>query len=347
MSLIVDIKKKLGDFCLNVSLEIGGAVSGLLGASGSGKSMTLMCIAGIVKPDYGRIILNGKTLFDSQRRINVAPQQRHVGYLFQNYALFPNMTVRQNILCGLYNEKSKVKKENLLRDMIELMQLRGLEKHKPGQLSGGQQQRAALARILVGNPNLLMLDEPFNALDSHLREQLLAETQKLLKYFGKDALLVTHNQEEAYQMCSTISLIDSGKIVEHKETKHLFSDPENRRAAILTGCKNVVDARKDGEYSVYIPSWGKRFTTFRPVRDNLCAIGIRAQSFDHKTTENSFPIHVIDELESQFEFKVQFRYETQANESQNIWWSIPKEKRTEPFPSRLGIAGENIMLLYE
>ena len=347
MSLFVDIRKKLGEFELNVSLESNGGISGLLGASGSGKSITLMCIAGIVKPDSGKIILNGTTLFDSEAHINLTPQQRHVGYLFQNYALFPNMTVNQNILCGLNREKSKTKKENLLLEMIELMQLKGLEKHKPGQLSGGQQQRVALARILIGNPSLLMLDEPFSALDSHLREQLRIDTQKLIEHFGKEALLVTHSRDEAYQMCSKIALIDSGKIIAHKNTKELFANPESRVAATLTGCKNVIDAKKTGQFSLYVPAWNQEFVTSEPIRDNLCAVGIRAHHFDPDTKENRYPIDIIEKTESPFEYKVQFRYKTQNNESLNIWWFNRKEKKTEEFSDGLGINQDDIMLLYK
>ena len=346
MSLIVDIKKRLGSFYLNVSLESGGGVTGLLGASGSGKSVTLMCIAGIVKPDSGKIILNGVTLFDSDRHINLSPQQRHTGYLFQNYALFPNMTVRQNILCGLHNEKTKAKKEYIFQKMIELMQLRGLEKLKPSQLSGGQQQRVALARILAGNPSLLMMDEPFSALDSHLREQVQTETQKLLKEYGKESVLVTHSRDEAYQMCDNIALIDSGKIIVHKETKPLFASPGSCRAALLTGCKNIVDAKKTGEYSVYVPVWNLQFTTSEPVRDGLCAIGIRAHYFDPKTAQNRYPVNIIAETESPFEYKVQFRYENQLAKSPNIWWLMPKEKKADrPIPA-LGVEPDDIMLFY-
>ncbi|MCL1941364.1 MAG: ATP-binding cassette domain-containing protein [Synergistaceae bacterium] len=346
MSLIVDIKKRLGDFFLDVSFDTNGGVSGLLGASGSGKSVTLMCIAGILKPDSGKIILNGTALYDSERRIDLTPQRRRVGYLFQNYALFPDMSVRQNILCGLRNEKDKSKKERSLLEIIEMMQLRGLENHRPGQLSGGQQQRAALARILVGDPELLMLDEPFSALDTNLRGQLQIEIQKLLKRFGKDTLLVTHSRDEAYHLCGEIALLDSGKIIARKETKQIFADPESRQAAYLTGCKNVVDAKKSGEYEVDVPDWGLRFTTSQPVRDGLCAIGVRAHYFNPKTIQNRFPVRLTDKIEGPFEFNVQFRYKGQVEGSQDIWWLLPKEKMTEQFPESLGVSPANIMLLY-
>jgi len=346
MSLIVDIKKRLGDFYLDVSLETQGGVSGLLGASGSGKSMTLMCIAGIVKPDSGRIILNGRTLFDSEQKINLSPQKRRVGYLFQNYALFPNMTVRQNILCGVRGEKNREIKEGLLQEIIELMQLRGLEKHLPFQLSGGQQQRVALARILIGNPELLVLDEPFSALDSFLREQLQVETRKLLERYGKETLLVTHSRDEAYHLCRTIALLDAGKLIIHKHTKQLFADPESRNAAVLTGCKNVIGAEKAGERMVYIPEWNVRLATSGPVRDDLCAIGIRAHSFDPLDEHNRFPIIVTDEIEGPFEYNIQFRYGGQLEGSQNIWWLIPKEKKQGQFPAEMGVPPDKIMMFY-
>ena len=198
MSLMVDIHKQLGRFSLDASFRADGGTLGLLGASGSGKSLTLKCIAGIERPDRGKILLNGVTLFDSERRINLPPQKRRVGYLFQNYALFPNMTVRQNILCGIRWERDRARRAAELRRVVELLHLQGFEEQRPDQLSGGQQQRTALARILVSRPELLMLDEPFSALDEHLRDQLQIQMKKLLDTFDGDILLVTHNQDEAY-----------------------------------------------------------------------------------------------------------------------------------------------------
>ena len=142
MSLIVDIRKDLGKFRLQAAFEAGKGVTSLLGPSGCGKSLTLKCIAGIEKPDSGHIELNGRMLYDSKRHINLRPQERRVGYLFQNYALFPNMTLRQNILCGM-REKSRAEQEQKLSEILAVMQLEGLEKHRPHQLSGGQQQRVA------------------------------------------------------------------------------------------------------------------------------------------------------------------------------------------------------------
>ena len=342
--LQVDIKKRLGDFYLDAKFETDGGVLGLLGASGCGKSVTLKCIAGIEKPDEGKIVLDGVTLFDSERRVNLPPQKRKIGYLFQNYALFPNMNVRQNILCGLHGEKETA--QAALDKMLDLMQLRGLESHRPHQLSGGQQQRVALARILVGSPNLLMLDEPFSALDSHLRGQLQIEMQKLLAQFGKSVLMVTHSRDEAYRLCDRIALIDDGRILTRKDTKELFADPGSRQAALMTGVKNIADAEKTGEFELFVPAWGVRLTTALPLRDGLCAVAIRAHYFNSKTTYNRYPVRFTGQMEEPFEYILQFRYENQDADSPDIWWRLPKDRLPkEPF--EMGIAPNNVLPLYE
>ena len=151
-----------------------------------------------------------------------------MGYLFQNYALFPNMTVRQNILCGLCREKDRGVKETRLREMLRLMQLEGLENHKPHQLSGGQQQRVALARILVSEPKLLLLDEPFSALDGHLRDALKIELRDLLERFGREVLMVTHDRNEAYNMSREIAVMDRGALPDAQAHQGALRRPRQR-----------------------------------------------------------------------------------------------------------------------
>lgn len=347
MSLIVDIQKQLGSFSLNVAFEAENGVTCLLGPSGCGKSMTLKCVAGIEKPDQGHIELDGAVLFDSEKNINLPPQKRQVGYLFQNYALFPNMTVRQNILCGVHQEKSRLVRERKLNDMICLMQLDGLENHRPDQLSGGQQQRVALARILVNEPKLLMLDEPFSALDGHLRDALKIELRDMLQDFGREVLMVTHSRDEAYNMSREIAVMDQGRILAKKKTKDLFADPGSVQAAILTGCKNIAAAKKIGPHQVEVPEWGVTLETAGEIQDGLKAIGIRAHYFNPGTQHNRFPVSYVEEMEEPFELILQFRYASQAAGSPPIWWRLSKDKRPASFPSFLGIAPVNILLLYE
>ena len=347
MSLHVDIRRRLGGFTLDVSFTAENGITSLLGASGCGKSMTLKCIAGIEKPDEGRIELDGRVLFDSERKINLPPQKRRVGYLFQNYALFPNMTVEQNILCGLNREKDKAARQARLRDMMRMMQLEGLEHRKPAQLSGGQQQRVALARILVNDPQILLLDEPFSALDGHLRDSLKVELRDLLERFGREVLMVTHDRSEAYNMSREIAVMDRGRILALKPTKALFADPGSVQAAILTGCKNIAPAVKTGEYEVEVPDWGLRLETRQRVGDSLCAVGIRAHYFNPAAQQNRFPVRFVEEMEEPFETTLQFRYAGQAQDSAPIWWRLTKDKKPAQFPEELGVAPANILLLYE
>ena len=346
MSLIVDIHRDFGGFRLDAAFQAENGVTCLLGPSGCGKSMTLKCIAGIERPDEGHIELDGRVLFDSKEKINLPPQERRVGYLFQNYALFPNMTVRQNILCGLRREKDRARRERRSQDMIRLMRLEGLENHRPAQLSGGQQQRAALARILVSEPQLLLLDEPFSALDGHLRDALKIELRDLLQQFGREVLMVTHDRNEAYNMSRMIAVMDAGRLLTVQPTKQLFADPGSAAAASLTGCKNIAEAVKCGEYEVEVPSWGIRLKSAVPVRDDLKAVGIRAHYFGVSTNQNRFPITYVEEMEEPFEIILQFRFLGQDPASPPIWWRIPKDRRPACFPGELGIAPANILLLY-
>lgn len=346
MSLIVDIQKKLGSFELKSKFEAKNGVTSLLGPSGCGKSMTLKCIAGIEKPDAGHIELDGLVLFDSEKGINLPPQKRHVGYLFQNYALFPNMNVRQNILCGMRLLKDHTAKAEKLEKVLAMFQLRGLEKHRPHQLSGGQAQRVALARIMVSSPQLLLLDEPFAALDAHLRDKLMIELRDVLARFGRKVIMVTHNRDEAYRMSQEIAVMDEGKLLTVKPTKELCADPGSIPAALLTGCKNIVTVEKRGEYEVYVPDWGVTFKTAEPVGDAIKAIGIRAHYFNPAAPTNRHEIEYCEEMEEPFEWIIAFRYKSAAAGAANIWWRLSKDKRPQSLPRELGIAPANILLLY-
>ena len=347
MSLIVKIRRDLGGFLLDVDFEAENGVTCLLGPSGCGKSMTLKCIAGIERPDEGYIELDGTVLYDSAHGVDLPPQKRGVGYLFQNYALFPNMTVRQNILCGLHRVKDRAERERRVRDMLRVMRLEGLEKHRPSQLSGGQQQRVALARILVSEPRLLLLDEPFSALDGHLRDSLKIELRDRLVEFGREVLMVTHTRDEAYTMSREIAVMDKGRILSKKPTKQLFADPGSVSAALLTGCKNIAKARKIDAHTVEVPDWGVRLTTAQEVGEGLCAVGLRAHYFGSSAVQNRFPVRYVEEMEEPFETTIQFRYAGQKEDSPAIWWRLSKDKRPASFPEELGIAPANVLLLYE
>ncbi len=347
MSLFVDIKKDLGSFKLDVKFDSDGSSLGFLGASGSGKSMTLKCIAGIETPDEGKIILNGVTLFDSKKKINVKPQDRKVGYLFQNYALFPNMTVEQNIKCGLCRENNDVDKEKKVNEIIDKMYLTGLNKRKPHELSGGQQQRCALARILLNKPEILLLDEPFSALDSFLRNQLEDEMKAIFKEYDKDVILVSHNRDEVFRICKYAAVIDKGQMLTFGEKHEVFDNPASKVAAKLTGCKNIADCVKKDDHHVFIPDWNITYEVADTVGDNIVAVALRAHYLNPDEIKNSYDIHVISKTEEPFEWSLRFRYKAADKNSRYVWWRMPKNKNGLIIPEKLGINPADIMLLYK
>ena len=208
--LEVQIYKKLAEFDLDVSFQVDDNILGLMGASGSGKSMTLKCIAGIETPDQGRIVLNGRVLFDSEKKINVPIQKRNVGYMFQSYALFPNMNVYENISVGLRARKVK-DVDIVVQKVMQQFRIFELASRYPKQLSGGQRQRVALARLMAYEPDVLLLDEPFSALDEDLKKDLLQELKSELQ-ISKPVIFVSHDKEEVNYLCDLKYKIKQGKI---------------------------------------------------------------------------------------------------------------------------------------
>lgn len=260
MSLEFKVKKDFGGFVIDMELNAENEVLALLGASGCGKSMTLKCISGIVTPDEGRIVVNGKVLFDSEKKINLSPQERHVGLLFQNYALFPNMTVEQNIMTGMNSfDMSKAEKKAACREMMKKFYLDGLERHKPSQLSGGQQQRVALARIMVSKPSILMLDEPFSALDSFLRWELEQELMRVLEDFEGTSIIVSHNRDEVYRISDHIAVITDGHVDCYGRKKDIFLNPPTYQSALLTGCRNFSRVDYIDENHINVKDWNAVF----------------------------------------------------------------------------------------
>jgi len=347
MSLEVQIEKKLDGFTLGSDFTAGDTATAILGASGCGKSMTLRCIAGIVKPDKGRIVLDGRVLFDSEQRIDLPPQQRGVGLLFQNYALFPNMTVEQNVLCGLKAEKNKAARKARCAEMLRAMRLESLAKRCPTQLSGGQQQRTALARILVGQPHILMLDEPFSALDSYLREEVEGEVSSLLASFKGTALLVTHNRDEAYRLCRDMIVMDGGRVLRTGSTKEVFAAPGSTAAARLTGCKNILPCTRMDAHTVRLTGWDVPLHLAAEVPEGCTAIGIRAHDFAPcaPDSRNALPVQLDSTSENPFDWNLIF---TAPDSTTRLWWKVSKANLASAAPDApqyLTAAPETIMPL--
>ena len=244
--LSVTARKRFGDFTLDAAWTSDQPIVALVGPSGSGKTLTLQCIAGLIAPDSGRIVSAGRTLFDSGGRINLRPQERRVGYVFQGYALFPHMTVAQNIAYGLPRRSAaregRVKGIDRSKSVIERLGLGMLTSRYPADLSGGQQQRVALARALATDPDVLLLDEPFSALDAPLRRELSAELSQTLREWGKIAVLVTHDLPEAYQIADMVVLYEHGGTTGAVPKNDLLWNPSSERVARLIGARNVLRA---------------------------------------------------------------------------------------------------------
>ena len=345
MSLYVDIEKRMGNFLLQVQFQAGQESLALLGASGCGKSVTLKCVAGILTPDQGRITLDGVTLFDSAAKIDLPPQRRRVGYLFQQYALFPNMTVRQNIAAAIRDRKARA---SVAADKLRQFQLEAVANLRPAQLSGGQQQRCALARILASEPGAILLDEPFSALDSYLKFQLEWELWETLSAFPGPVIWVSHDRGEVLRNCPRVCVMDQGRSQAVRPMAELMARPGTVAAARLSGCENFAHALPEGE-TVYLPQWGVRFSCGRAVPDGVCAVGIRARRL-HPAQEgavNAFSCRVIRVVEDVSARRVLLRPEGAPPESTPVCWETGRDSCPIPENGRVTVAvdTDHILLL--
>lgn len=324
MELSVCIEKELRDFTLRADFEVRDEVFALLGASGCGKSMTLKCIAGLEKPDKGRIVLNGRVLFDSNQGIDLKPQQRKVGYLFQNYALFPHMTIAENIAFVASGNTREIA-EKVQRN-LERFKLAELAQAYPHELSGGQQQRAALARILASDAKLLLLDEPFSALDSYLKWQLEMELSAVLREYEGTALLVSHDRGEVYRLADRIAVISQGQM-EKAQSKHgLFKNPDTLAATLLTGCKNVSKAERTSPQTIRATDWQLALTVTAEVPESVKFAGIRAHFLELREGpgENTIRMEVVSVVEDVFSYLVMLR--PAGTDAQPLRLELAKDK---------------------
>lgn len=344
MGLELTIEKKLGTFPLKLSLESSSRRIGILGPSGCGKSMTLKAIAGVVTPDRGRIVLDGRVLYDGAAKIDLPPKARKIGYLFQNYALFPAMTVAQNIAAGLRLPKQQ-RREQVVA-LIRRFRLEGLEHRYPGQISGGQQQRTALARMMATQPSTLLLDEPFSALDLALREAVQQELQDFLQDFSGQIMMVSHSLEELYRFCDWLAVIEQGRLLTCGSRDQVFSNPGSVAAARLLGCENILPAHPLDGHHVRLTDWNVTLTTALPVPEGTCAVGIRAQSPRpvQEAGENCIPVILQSRTETPFHCRLRFRPETKPEGEGLVWEQGRGEKNC---PDWLHLPKEELLPLTE
>ncbi len=338
-NLLVNIQKSLPNYTLITNFNTDNYPLGLLGASGAGKSMILRCIAGLEKPNSGCIVLNGRVLFDEQKQINLPVRDRHIGFVFQNYALFPHLSVAQNIAFGLQH-LSPPNRNRRVNELITLMHLQGLQNRYPKNLSGGQQQRVALARALAVQPEVLLLDEPFSALDTHLRSQLEKQLIAIVSNYQGVTLFVTHNLEEAYRVCKNLLVLSGGKTEAYGTKESIFERPRTFTTAQITGCKNFSRAQIISPQKVRAIDWDCTLHVTESISNQLQHIGIRAHQLIFRDTpkENTFPCWVVQTSETPHRMTIYLKLHkppTQINDY-HLQAEVFKEKwavlKDRPFP---------------
>ena len=356
MALEVQIEKRLKAYTLSVAFATGPKTLAVLGPSGAGKTMTLRCIAGLERPDSGRIALNNRVLFDSAQNINVPSRDRRVGLLFQSYALFPHLTVAENIAFGL-ERLAPYDRLTRTREQISALHLDGLENRRPRELSGGEQQRAALARALAIAPEALLLDEPLSALDTHLRSQIEHQLLDTLSAYRGAALLVTHNIEEAYRLGSDLLVLSRGQASAFGPKEEIFRHPPTVEAARLTGCKNFSAARNISANEIEATDWRCRLRVTQKIARPATQVGIRAHQIDFLESHNSsdaadnvFPCWPIGTSETPFRITLYLKLHNAPtnNEHADLQAEVFKEKyqhfKDAPLPWHVRLAPESLII---
>jgi molybdate transport system permease protein len=352
-SLNVVLERGLEHFTLHVDLAAGSGAVGLLGPSGAGKSMTLRMIAGVSTPDHGRIVLNGRVLFDSAAGTNLPPARRRVGMVFQDYALFPHLTVAENVGFGLAH-LSRSERRTRVDEQLASMRIRELAHRFPREISGGQRQRVAIARCMAMDPDALLLDEPFAALDPHLRRQTEEQLRETLAHFHGAVVFVTHDMEEAFRFCTDLLVLDHGRVIARGPKHELFERPRTVAAARLTGCKNIVAAGPIAERRIAIPAWNCQLATTAPVPASLTHLGYRSHHVVFHAeagSENTFPCWLVTSNEAPHEMTLYLHLhaEPQPGEPPHLQAEVPKDLwrtlRAQPQPWNITLDPARLLLL--
>jgi len=362
MALEIHIEKQLRDFSLDVAFVAGDTPVGILGPSGAGKTMLLRCIAGLERPDRGRVELGGRVLFDSSERVDLPTRSRRVGMLFQNYALFPHRTVAENVAFGLHDLPAG-EREKRVSTVLERTHVTEFGQRFPRELSGGEQQRVALARSLSTEPEALLLDEPLSALDTHLRSQVEALLQDTFAAYRRPALLVTHNMEEAYRLGEKLLVLSRGRVSVFGEKEAIFRRPPTLEVARLTGCKNFSRARMVSNNVVEALDWGCQLRVSQTIERPAVYVGIRAHhiAFAEPSSaapdDNVLPCELVRSSETPFRITLYLRPRRPTNEireqenSSELQAEVSKEKwqtfRDRPMPWHVRLSPDSLFLLPE
>jgi molybdate ABC transporter permease protein len=352
-TLEIQVEKALEKFNLQVDLCAGTGAVGLLGASGAGKSMTLRMIAGVVAPDSGRIVLNGRVLYDSATGCNVPSARRRIGVVFQDYALFPHKTVAENVGFGLSALPERERRARVERQ-LNLMHIAELADLYPKEISGGQRQRVAIARCMAIEPDALLLDEPFAALDPYLRRQMEEQLRETLTTYNGVVIFVTHDMEEAFRFCCDLLVLDSGRVIARGPKHELFERPRTVVTARLTGCKNIVHARRAAADQIAVDAWNCRLKAASPVSGTLTHVGIRSHQIVFQQAAeavNTFPCWLVSTSEAPHEMTLYLRMHAAplAGEPPHLQADVPKAVwsalSAQPQPWRVTLDPARLLLL--
>ncbi|GCA83143.1 Fe(3+) ions import ATP-binding protein FbpC [Microcystis aeruginosa NIES-2522] len=354
VGLFVDIEKYLPGFNLSVTFNCQNQPLGLLGASGSGKSLILRSLAGVETPSRGRIVLNGRILFDSEKGINLPSRQRRIGFVVQNYALFPHLTVAENIAFSLSQKLPTKIIRQQIANQLELVQLPGMENRYPHQLSGGQQQRVAIARALATRPEALLLDEPFSALDTHLRAQLERQMIKTLSNYDGVTIFVTHNMDEAYRICENLLVMEKGRAIANNSKQKIFERPDSVSLAKITGCKNFSRAIIINNEQLEAIDWDVKLHTVPGIPDYLAYTGIRAHQiiFGRDLGDiNTFPCWLANAIEGPHRVTLYLKLNQPSNHDRDfqIQAELYKDKwleiKEQALPWTVTLSPQRLLLL--
>lgn len=296
-------------FTLDVRLDCEPGVTVLFGSSGSGKTLTLDCLAGFLLPDHGRILLHDRILFDSQSHVSVPPQRRGIGYVFQNYALFPHMSVEQNLAFGIA-ETPALDRHRRIREMLDVFGLTPHAQRFPQELSGGEKQRASIARALIRQPRLLLLDEPVRGLDYQLRHDFYAVVRNIRHTYNIPILLVTHDVTEGFVLADSMAVYRAGRVVQTGAPDEVFLHPRNAAVARLLGITNIFSGTLDeldpmsdtaliqtGFFPVRVPYLPGRL---RGDKVWFCIPGehvaLSAAGASDRVRDNQVPVKIVEEI---------------------------------------------------
>lgn len=351
--LVVKLEKQLPEFRLQVKFRTFQAPLGLLGASGSGKTMTLRCIAGLETPAQGRIVLNGRVLFDAQQGINVPSRDRRVGLVFQNYALFPHLTVAQNIAFGM-GRVPRSQRAAAVRHYLHRIGLPDMGDRYPHQLSGGQQQRVALARALAIQPDILLLDEPLSALDTYLRSRIETLLIEVLASYSGVTLFITHKLEEAYRVCTDLLVLSAGQLLAQGTKEDIFNRPPRFQVAQVTECKNFSLARLRDATHIEALDWGCTLEVIDPIPADLAWVGLRAHHIrfpkraDHSNTVLGW-LAMISETQHRVSLYIKLHHPPASPQDYHLQAEVYRERwellRSRPCPWNIRLDPVHLMMM--